>query len=124
MCSVKGLRLRVDEHVRRPLDPARALSDAWAGQGHADVESECSKCHTPFRADTQNDLCLDCHKEVGEDIRSANGFTWFPIQEVAYLFAGIFMTIVPALAILKAGESGALVLPAPGVLLETDCGQG
>jgi len=41
-------------------------------------------------------------------IREENGFSWFPIQEVAYLFAGIFMTIIPALAILKAGEHGAL----------------
>ena len=41
-------------------------------------------------------------------LREANGFTWFPIQEVGYLFAGIFMTIVPALAILKAGEHGQL----------------
>jgi len=41
-------------------------------------------------------------------IREENEFTWFPIQEVAYLFAGIFMTIVPALAILRAGEHGAL----------------
>jgi Na+/H+ antiporter NhaD/arsenite permease-like protein len=42
------------------------------------------------------------------EIRDGNGFNWFPIQEVAYLFAGIFMTIIPALAILKAGEQGAL----------------
>ncbi len=41
-------------------------------------------------------------------IREGNEFSWFPIQEVAYLFAGIFMTIIPALAILKAGEHGAL----------------
>ncbi|NOZ87941.1 MAG: sodium:proton antiporter [Deltaproteobacteria bacterium] len=41
-------------------------------------------------------------------LRKENGFTWFPIKEVAYLFAGIFMTIVPALAILRAGEHGAL----------------
>jgi len=41
-------------------------------------------------------------------IRKENGFSWFPIQEVAYLFAGIFMTIIPALAILKAGEQGSL----------------
>ncbi len=41
-------------------------------------------------------------------LREANGFTWFPIKEVGYLFAGIFMTIVPALAILKAGEQGSL----------------
>jgi Na+/H+ antiporter NhaD/arsenite permease-like protein len=41
-------------------------------------------------------------------LRQKNGFTWFPIKEVAYLFAGIFMTIIPALAILKAGSGGAL----------------
>jgi len=42
------------------------------------------------------------------DLRRGNQFSWEPIREVAYLFAGIFMTIVPALAILKAGERGAL----------------
>ncbi|MBE0564443.1 MAG: sodium:proton antiporter [Krumholzibacteria bacterium] len=41
-------------------------------------------------------------------LRAKNGFSWFPIKEVAYLFAGIFMTIIPALAILKAGGDGAL----------------
>ena len=41
-------------------------------------------------------------------IRKGNEFSWGPILEVAYLFAGIFMTIIPALAILKAGENGAL----------------
>jgi Na+/H+ antiporter NhaD/arsenite permease-like protein len=41
-------------------------------------------------------------------LRKDNGFTWEPIREVAILFAGIFMTIVPALAILKAGEDGHL----------------
>lgn len=41
-------------------------------------------------------------------LRKENEFTWAPIQEVAYLFFGIFVTMVPALAILKAGESGSL----------------
>jgi Na+/H+ antiporter NhaD/arsenite permease-like protein len=41
-------------------------------------------------------------------LRRDNGFTWEPIREVAYLFAGIFVTIIPALAILKAGENGHL----------------
>jgi Na+/H+ antiporter NhaD/arsenite permease-like protein len=36
-----------------------------------------------------------------------NGFSWGPIREVAILFAGIFMTIIPALAILRAGTRGA-----------------
>ncbi len=43
-----------------------------------------------------------------KEIRQGNEFTWAPILEVAYLFAGIFITIIPALAILKAGENGAL----------------
>ena len=41
-------------------------------------------------------------------IREGNEFTWFPIVEVAKLFAGIFMTIIPALAMLKAGLAGNL----------------
>jgi Na+/H+ antiporter NhaD/arsenite permease-like protein len=41
-------------------------------------------------------------------VRKANGFSWGPIREVAILFAAIFATILPALAILKAGEQGAL----------------
>lgn len=42
------------------------------------------------------------------EIHKNNDFSWTPILEVAYLFAGIFITIIPALAILKAGENGAL----------------
>jgi Na+/H+ antiporter NhaD/arsenite permease-like protein len=40
--------------------------------------------------------------------RMANGFSWFPIVEVAKLFIGIFMTIIPVIAILKAGDHGRL----------------
>jgi Na+/H+ antiporter NhaD/arsenite permease-like protein len=42
------------------------------------------------------------------ELRQGNEFTWFPILEVAKLFACIFMALIPALAILKAGEGGAL----------------
>jgi Na+/H+ antiporter NhaD/arsenite permease-like protein len=42
------------------------------------------------------------------DVREGNGFTWGPIIEVAKLFAGIFITIIPAIAILKAGMNGSL----------------
>jgi Na+/H+ antiporter NhaD/arsenite permease-like protein len=41
-------------------------------------------------------------------LREENEFSWFPIMEVAKLFAGIFMTIIPCLAILKAGTHGAM----------------
>jgi Na+/H+ antiporter NhaD/arsenite permease-like protein len=47
-------------------------------------------------------------KVTDRENREANGFTWFPIMEVGKLFVGIFLTIVPAIAILKAGTDGAL----------------
>ncbi|QDH61255.1 sodium:proton antiporter [Pandoraea pnomenusa] len=40
--------------------------------------------------------------------REGNGFNWEPMKEVAKLFAGIFLTIIPVVAILRAGEAGAL----------------
>ncbi len=43
-----------------------------------------------------------------EHIHERNGFDWHPIVEVAKLFAGIFVTIIPAIAILRAGSDGAL----------------
>jgi Na+/H+ antiporter NhaD/arsenite permease-like protein len=42
------------------------------------------------------------------EIREDNDFTWFPIIEVAYLFVGIFITMIPCLLILKAGADGQL----------------
>jgi Na+/H+ antiporter NhaD/arsenite permease-like protein len=48
-------------------------------------------------------------------LHKANGFTWGPIKEVAILFAAIFITIIPALSILKSGEHGALAWLIRGV---------
>ncbi|AGA68554.1 Na+/H+ antiporter NhaD-like permease [Desulfitobacterium dichloroeliminans LMG P-21439] len=41
-------------------------------------------------------------------LREENEYSWGPILEIVYLFFGIFVTMAPVLAILKAGESGAL----------------
>jgi Na+/H+ antiporter NhaD/arsenite permease-like protein len=48
-------------------------------------------------------------------LRDDNDFTWFPIVEVAYLFIGIFITMIPCLLILKAGSNGALAFLTNGV---------
>lgn len=53
-------------------------------------------------------LALVSWKVTPRRVREENDFSWFPIQEVAKLFAGIFITIIPAIAILRAGEQGAL----------------
>lgn len=45
---------------------------------------------------------------TNDQSRLANGFSWFPIVEVGKLFIGIFLTIIPAIAILKAGSNGSL----------------
>lgn len=47
-------------------------------------------------------------KTTTNSLRVENDFSWGPILEVAKLFAGIFIAIIPALAILKAGSTGAL----------------
>jgi Na+/H+ antiporter NhaD/arsenite permease-like protein len=39
-------------------------------------------------------------------VHDDNQFSWGPMQEVAKLFAGIFLTIVPVIAMLKAGVNG------------------
>ncbi|MET0430289.1 MAG: sodium:proton antiporter [Microvirga sp.] len=39
--------------------------------------------------------------------RAENGFSWGPMIEVAKLFAGIFLTIIPVIAMLRAGPGGA-----------------
>lgn len=46
-------------------------------------------------------------KTTKSEYREANGFTWFPIKEVAFLFVGIFLSIVAPLLILQAGKTGA-----------------
>ncbi|MCU4181699.1 sodium:proton antiporter [Bosea sp. BH3] len=50
-------------------------------------------------------------------VRAGNEFSWGPIKEVAKLFAGIFVCIIPVLAMLQAGRDGAF---APLVALVTN----
>jgi Na+/H+ antiporter NhaD/arsenite permease-like protein len=54
-------------------------------------------------------------KVTPAQLREDNNFSWFPIVEVAYLFIGIFVTMIPCLLILKAGPHGALALLVNGV---------
>ncbi len=50
-------------------------------------------------------------------VRQANDFAWHPMQEVAVLFAAIFITIQPVIGMLHAGPAGPL---APLLRLATD----
>ena len=46
-------------------------------------------------------ITLIAYKITPESIRSRNDFTWEPIKEVAKLFATIFLTMIPAIEMLK-----------------------
>ena len=45
-------------------------------------------------------------KATPAEVHADNQFSWGPMQEVAKLFAGIFLTIIPVIAMLKAGLNG------------------
>lgn len=47
-------------------------------------------------------------KTTALEIRRRNEFDWEPIREVAKLFSGIFIAMIPAISILRAGTEGAL----------------
>lgn len=47
-------------------------------------------------------------KLTSRECRERNDFSWGPIEEVAKLFAGIFISMIPAIHILRAGTDGAL----------------
>ena len=46
-------------------------------------------------------LCM-----TAKSVHDSNQFSWVPMQEVAKLFVGIFLTIIPVIAMLKAGTDG------------------
>jgi Na+/H+ antiporter NhaD/arsenite permease-like protein len=56
-------------------------------------------------------------KITPESAHEGNGFSWGAIQEVGKLFAGIFITIIPVIAMLHAGEAGSF---APVIRAVTD----
>lgn len=43
-------------------------------QAHANIESQCQKCHEHFDQSNQTPLCLDCHKSVQQDINEKKNF--------------------------------------------------
>ena len=60
-----AVRAQSVESVLRPGDVV---------QGHAKWEEECGKCHVRFDRAAQDRLCMDCHKEVGRDVREHTGY--------------------------------------------------
>lgn len=67
---------------------------------------------TPYRELTMTAMAVLSVRFGPKSPRKQNGFTYGPILEVAILFAGIFITMVPALALLEArGSELGLTVP-------------
>lgn len=55
-------------------------------------------------------MLISSLKFTKKEIREHNHFDWLPLQEVAMIFIAIFITALPVVAILQAGEQGKLAI--------------
>jgi Na+/H+ antiporter NhaD/arsenite permease-like protein len=96
--------LRRDFYEVRPLRIAGKLNLVLLGG----VLAAVAFLQAPWREAVMIALVLVSMAATDRDLRKANHFTFHPILEVAALFAGIFVTMLPALHVLQArgGELG------------------
>jgi Na+/H+ antiporter NhaD/arsenite permease-like protein len=67
----------------------------------AELKKQFHMEHMPFGAIIQLIIVLIAHRLASREILKHNGFSFGPVKEVAFLFIGIFATMVPALAYLE-----------------------
>jgi Na+/H+ antiporter NhaD/arsenite permease-like protein len=96
--------LRQDRAQIEPLRVQGTLNLAWLVL----VVLAVALLHAPWREAAIVALAALSLWRTPRGVRRANGFTAYPIVEVAVLFAGIFLTMMPALEILRVrgGELG------------------
>jgi len=89
--------LRRDRAQQEPLRLAGTLNGLWL----AGVVVAVALLHEPWRELAIVALATVSLWTTPGRIRHANGFTAYPILEVAALFFGIFLTMIPALELLR-----------------------
>jgi Na+/H+ antiporter NhaD/arsenite permease-like protein len=96
--------LRRDQLEREPLRLFGAMNAVWL----LGVVAAVAFLRAPVRELAIAALAGLSLWRTPREIRRANGFTAYPITEVAVLFMGIFVTMIPALEILRSrgGELG------------------
>jgi Na+/H+ antiporter NhaD/arsenite permease-like protein len=93
------------------------ISAAWKPDVHISILGTRLELQNMVR-DGLLILCAGVSLQITpSSLRQANEFNWEPVAEVIKLFFGIFVCLIPALAILKAGAGGAM---SPLVALVTD----
>jgi len=84
------------------------MSGLWKSGVELDIAGAHLELHKILRDITLILLGVASVAITPRAVREHNQFHWAPIIEVAKLFAAIFITIFPVLAILGAGKNGAL----------------
>ena len=92
------------------------LSGVWKPEVSIDIAGTTRELQGIVRDVSLLAIAWASWRLTPQSVRHAHHFTWGPIVEVAKLFAGIFLTIIPAITMLRAGSEGAL---APVVALVT-----
>ena len=93
-----GAALRRDRTQVEPLRISGALNGIWL----AGVVGAVAFLHAPVREIVILALAAVSMWQTPQTIRRANRFGSYPIVEVAVLFLGIFLTMIPALELLHA----------------------
>jgi Na+/H+ antiporter NhaD/arsenite permease-like protein len=110
--AATGPRLQIEGTFNLLLIAAVIGVVLMSGLWHPGIEFDMRGAHVPIENLLRDvalvALALASLALTPKAIRDHNAFHWGPIVEVAKLFAGIFITIVPVLAILAAGRDGAL----------------
>ncbi|BBK31373.1 sodium:proton antiporter [Allostella humosa] len=107
-----GERLGVEGGINIPLLGAIVGAVLLRGVWHSGVDITIHHVPVPLESIASNLLLVAIGllslRLTRQETRVGNAFSWGPIAEVAKLFAGIFITIVPVIAILRAGPDGAM----------------
>ena len=122
MLWLLGLYYFIDRRAYAKEDPARLQRDTlevvplslvgWRNVGLLMGVVVSVLLPAPYREICMVGLALLSLAVGGAKARRANGFTFAPITEVAILFAGIFVTMIPALKLLELhGASIGLIRP-------------
>ena len=83
------------------------LSGVWKPGIEVTILGSSLPLQNLVREATMIGVCLASIALTDGAARRANGFDWEPIREVAKLFSAIFICIIPVMAMLQAGDSGA-----------------
>lgn len=110
--SGSGERLGLEGNVNFLLLACIVGSVLMSGMWNPDVEIVIYEVHLALQNLARDFLLLAIAGVswvvTSKKSRELNDFNWAPIEEVAKLFLGIFLSMIPALAILKAGTDGTL----------------